>query len=115
MKKIIRLNESDLEGLVKKILNEVGGEKFTDIEQLGQSEEMLKPAIAKLKGEDYIVVIDNKGKVFGYGPKVNKNMDKEQVCRIAQGLVDEWKEDVLMSEVDTGEFKSIRPITFCSK
>lgn len=119
MAKIIRLTESDIENLVKKILkeekiNEIGISDFSDTKEIGKGG-VLRPAIAKLKGENYIVVLDRNNNVFGYGPKITKGMGREQICRIAQRLMDDWEEEATMNEVDKGDFESVQPITFCSK
>jgi hypothetical protein len=120
MAKIIRLNESDIERLVRKIIkeeeiNEIGVSDFSDTETIGKGGDVLRPAVATLKGKRYIVVIDKGGRVFGYGPQIGKGMDKEKICRIADKLVQDWEEEALMNEVDSPDFENVQPITFCSK
>lgn len=120
MAKIIRLNESDIERLVKKIIreekiNELGPSDFSDTKEIGKSSGVLKPAIAKLKGKNHVVVIDNKGNVFGYGPEITPNMTRQQICTIANKLVSDWEEEATMNEADTSDFSGMKPITFCSK
>jgi hypothetical protein len=119
MAKIIRLTESDVEVLVRKILkeekiNEIGIGDFSDTKEIGKGG-ILRPAIAKLKGENYIVVLDRNNNVFGYGPKISKGMDREQICKIADRLMKDWEEEAAMNEVDRGDFESVQQITFCSK
>lgn len=121
MARIIRLNESDIERLVRKIIkedkmNEIGISDFTDTKEIGGGSELLRPAIAKLRGKDHIVVIDTKGNVFGYGPEITRNMDRTMICKIANKLVSEWEEEaMMMKEADISDFGDIKPITFCSK
>jgi hypothetical protein len=119
-KKIIRLNESDIERLVRKIIKEesiteIGGEAFSDTKAISNPEQgqTLRPAIAKLKGENHIVVIDKGGRIIGYGPAVG-NMKRGQICSIAQRLIDDWEEEVSMNELDAPDFGKVQPLTFCN-
>lgn len=117
MKKIVRVTENDIEKLVRKIIkeervNELGDSDFTEKRVINNSN-MLKPGIAKLGGEDYIVVLDSKGFVVGNGPKV-KGLDRNEICRISQKLISDWESEV-MGESDRGDYTNIRPVTFCGR
>lgn len=124
-KKIIRLNESDVERLVRKIIkeesiNEIGEDDFSDRKEFDAGTSgNLSPAIAKMRGKNYIVVIDKGGKIIGYGPTITPNMGRGQICSIAQRLIEEWEEEVAneydMNETDQSDFQGIKPITFCTK
>jgi hypothetical protein len=119
MSRIVRLNESDVERLVRKIIkenkiNELGTSDFTDTVKISGGSSVLKPAIAKLRGKNHIVVIDNKGEVFGYGPEITKNMGRNEICIIANNLVSQWDDEAKMNEADTSNFIDVKPITFCS-
>jgi hypothetical protein len=120
MAKIIRLTETDIERLVKKIIKEeeiteVGSSEFTDrINVPTKSNNTLTAAIAKLKGKRHIVVIDKQGRVQGYGPVITPDMDRTKICSIAEKLVAGWEEEVSMNEVDQ-HFDEVKPLTFCSK
>ena len=119
MARIIRLNESDIERLVRKIIkeekiNEIGASDFSDAKEIGGGT-VLKPAIAKLKGKNHVVVVDKNGNVFGYGPEITRNMDRAMICRIADKLVKEWEDEAKLYETDRHDFSDVQPITFCSK
>jgi len=120
MTKIIRLTETDIERLVKKIIKEekiteLGSSDFMDrVNVPTKSNNTLTAAIAKLKGKRHIVVIDKQGRVQGYGPAITPDMDKAKICYIAEKLVADWEEEVSMNEVDQ-QFDEVKPLTFCSK
>lgn len=124
-KKVIRLTESDVERLVRKIIkeesiNEIGGNDFEDKKGFDAgTSSILSPAIAKMKGKDYIVVVDKSGKIIGYGPSITPNMNRAQICTIAQRLIEDWEDEVAneykMDEADQSDFQGIKPITFCTK
>ena len=90
---------------------------FTDTEEIENTSEstILRPAMAKLKGQTHIVIIDNNDSIIGYGPTV-KGLSKQKVCSIAQGLIEDWQDEVDgIDEVDQRNFDVVKPITFCSK
>jgi hypothetical protein len=112
--KVIRINESDIERLVKKILKE---EKIDEISIEQHKRENLKPAIADYKGKKYLVIVDEENKVQAVGPAYDsiKGISKEQVCRISDSLIDDLfslEEDV-MNEYGTRDFSNIQVINFC--
>jgi hypothetical protein len=121
-KKVIRLNEKDIESLVRKIIkeesiNELGPDSFTDTVDIDNKSDstVLRPAIAKLKGQNHIVIIDNKDSIIGYGPSV-KGLSRQRVCAIAQQLIRDWEDEVTsIDELEGRSFDDIKPITFCSK
>jgi len=119
-KRIIRLNEQDIENLVKKIIkeetiSEIGGESFTNTKEIGSGGGTLRPAVAKLRGVLHVVIIDKNKNIVGYGPST-KGLSREKVCSIAQRLINDWEEEVgSLDEVESRNFEDIKPITFCSK
>ena len=100
-------------------INEIGSEKFSETKPLDNTKQgkTLRPAIAKLKGKNHIVIIDKDDNIVGYGPAVgnmDKDKDKDRICKIAKILIDDWEEEVNMNEVDQPDFDNIQPITFCT-
>ena len=108
MSKVIRLTESDLVRIVKRViseseLNEFGTSDFGSIRPLGcvPSKSGLKVGIstASTKGDDkshYMVVYyTKKGKdvVYGHGPKIQNSMDKDKKCDMGKKLIDEFYSD----------------------
>ncbi len=122
-KKVIRLTEADIEGLVRKIIkeesiNELGTGDFKDTKTFdaGDTGSTLVPAIGKLKGKSHIVILDRKGNIIGYGPEISRSISRAQICTIAQRLIEDWEDEVnMIDELDQRDFQDAKPITFCSK
>ena len=116
-KKVIHLNEQDIENLVRKVINELSNDSFTDTMDIDNKSgsTILRPAIAKLKGRRHIVIINNEDTIIGYGPIV-KGLSRQRVCAIAQQLISDWEGEVTnIDELESSSFDDIKPITFCSK
>lgn len=96
-------------------INEIGHSSFSETKPIDNTEQgkTLRPAIAKLKGVNHIVIIDKEDKIIGYGPPIS-NMDRGRICSIAQSLIDEWEDEVNMNEIDQPDFGKIQPISFCN-
>ena len=118
MKRII-ITESQLKkvkkALAKEPIIEIGQSNFSEINPINNVEQSktLRPAIAKLKGLDHIVIIDKTGYIVGYGPPI-KGRSKSEICSVAQNLIDDWEEEVNMNEIDQPDFNNVQPITFCN-
>ena len=96
-------------------INEIGSENFSETKPLDNTKQgkTLRPAIAKLKGKNHIVIIDKDDNIIGYGPTIG-GRDKGEICSVAQSLIDDWEEEVNMNEIDQPDFGKIQPISFCN-
>jgi hypothetical protein len=110
MKKVIKINESDIERLVNKILSEEGEFKRSD----------LKPAIATITntGKQKLVIVNRSGDVEAVGPdaSVLKGMSRDNICNMVDRLVADMfhLEEEMLNELDKGDFKDIKVINFCN-
>jgi hypothetical protein len=114
--KVIKLNESDIERLVNKIIKE---ESINELDIESFKRENLKPAIAEIKGEKVLVIVDEKNTVHATGPKLRHmgGVSKERICQIADGLIEELfvLDETELNEIDSGSISNIKPINFCTK
>lgn len=96
-------------------INEIGSENFSETKPLDNTKQgkTLRPAIAKLKGKNHIVIIDKDDNIIGYGPTIG-GRGKGEICSVAQSLIDEWEDEVNMNEIDQPDFGKIQPISFCN-
>jgi len=114
-KKVIKLTESDIERLVNKILNE------GDVNELATAthrREDLMPAIADVRGDKRLVIVNKEGDVEAMGPqaKVLKGMTRERICGIVEKLITDMfdlVEEEELNELDKGDFTNIKLINFC--
>jgi len=110
-KKVIRLTESDVERLVKKILKE---EKLNELDIESFNRNDLVPAKANIKGVDKLVIVNKRNKnVEATGPNM-KGLSKEKICTIAERLIEElFVDPKKMNEISSGEIKNFEIINFC--
>lgn len=113
-KKVIKLRESDLERLVNKILNESDD---ADMETHKRSD--LMPAIADVKGQKRMVIVNRQGNVEAMGPLVSvlKGLNRERICAIVEKLISEMFHlaETQLNELDLGDFTNIKLIKFCNE
>jgi len=116
MKKVVRLTESDIEKLVKKIIKE------DKLEEIGvkpkYSREQLSPATAlnKRNGKRHLVIVDSTGMVTAVGPSIDflENKGKEDICRIVDKLITNLFDlaESNINEEDTDDFENIKELGF---
>lgn len=112
-KKVIRLTESDVERLVKKILKEEELNEL-DIESFNRND--LVPAQAKIKGVDKLVIVNKKNNNVEAEATIPnmKRLSKERICAIAEKLIDDlFVDPKKMNEISSGEIKNVKIINFC--
>ena len=115
MKKVIRLNENDLEKIIKKILKE------NSLNELNiEGYKGLTPAVAEIDGIKKIVIVDENNKVVAIGPSLSYiKGDKNKFCEIASKLINELfdKNNItvegIVNEIQNIDFTNIKRINFC--
>jgi hypothetical protein len=115
MKKVVRLTESDLEILVKKIVKESSIDEISVQPSYKRSD--LSPATAiNKKGEKKLVIIDSDNIVVAVGPSIDflKNKNKEDICRIVDKLISDVFNlvEVNLKEEDISDFKNVEKLGF---
>ena len=115
MRKVIRLTESDLEKLVKKIVMESSVDEISTKAKYKRSE--LSPATAlNRKGEKKLVIVDSNNVVQAVGPSMEflKNKNKEEICRIVDKLISDVFDlaETNLTEEDVTDFKDIKKLGF---
>ena len=99
MKKVIRLNENDIEKLVKKIVKEtkmineldLGDFKVLKSSEMCNLSDGYKVGVADLRGKEILVLLDGKNNVAAHGPMMDffEGKNKKAVCYVAEQLKDE--------------------------
>lgn len=108
MKKVVRLNENDIEKLVKKIIvketkmineSDLGDFKVLKSSEMCNLSDGYKVGVAELRGKEILVLLDGKNYIAAHGPMMDffEGKNKKAVCHVAEQLKDEliMKEDYM--------------------
>lgn len=114
--KVIKLNESDIERLVNQIIKE---ETVNELDTESFKKGDLKPAVAEIKGEKTLVIIDNDNTVHATGPRLRNmgGVSKERICAIADQLIEDLfvLDETELNELENSNVTNIKPINFCTR
>ena len=116
MKKVVRLTESDLEMLVKKIVKESSIDEISTQPNYRRSDLSPATAIKERDGKKYLVIVDSDNMVVAAGPSMDflKNKNKEDICRIVDKLISDVFDlaESNLKEEDTSDFKNVEKLGF---